>query len=287
LFGLGLVFWYRHTIPEITAAYLAITGLTHIIAVSGYNLTIIVRSTRRLLRGWSKYQQTVVCAVLILAFLLVTDFSASIVRASIVSGLSLGAWYYGRKFKPMVILALAAAITAAFNPIYVWSDVGWYLSFLAFFGILVLAPLFTQVIYGNKTKRNFLLLLAIETTAAQIMTAPIILFVFGRASLIGIVSNIVIGPLVPFAMLFTLVAGLAGMFLPVLSGWLALPARILLKVMLDVIGIFARLPHAAIERTITAAQMVAMYVVIGLGILTAQKTVTRRYGKLNDQDIII
>ncbi len=40
----------------------------------------------------------------------------------------------------MVLILVAAALTAGWNPVYIWSDIGWYLSFLAFFGILMLAP---------------------------------------------------------------------------------------------------------------------------------------------------
>ena len=91
---------------------LAAVGLTHIIAVSGYNLTIIIRAMRRLLTKRSKYQSTLLSFGLIAVFLLVTGFSASIVRAAIVSGLSLIAWYYGRAFRPLLLILLSAVITA-------------------------------------------------------------------------------------------------------------------------------------------------------------------------------
>ncbi len=283
-FGLGLLIGYRTSLPEITTDQLAITGLTHIIAVSGYNLTIIIRSVRRFLGKRSKYQQTVICAVLILLFLLVTDFSASIVRASIVSGLSLCAWYYGRRFKPLLLLALAAVITAAWNPLYVWSDIGWYLSFLAFFGILVVAPLITRFIYGRRKEIPNLSLLVIETTAAQIMTAPIILYIFGRASLVGLLSNVIIGPLVPVAMLFTLVAGLAGMVFPVLSGYIGLPARLLLRYILEIVSLFARVPHALVEQTINLWHMLVMYIVILAATCVMYLQIKTQYGTITDKD---
>ncbi|MBA3758470.1 ComEC/Rec2 family competence protein [Candidatus Saccharibacteria bacterium] len=286
-FGLGLLIGYRTTLPEITSEQLAITGLTHIIAVSGYNLTIIVRGSRRLLKKRSKYQQAITCVVLILLFLLVTDFSASIVRASIISGLSLLAWYYGRRFKPLLILGLAAAITAGWSPLYVWSDIGWYLSFLAFFGILIISPLAVRRIYGRRKEPSQLVLILIETSAAQLMTAPIILYIFGRASLIGLVSNLVIGPLVPLAMILTLSAGLAGMFVPILSGFIAWPARILLRYMLEVVGLFARVPNALVERAITLPYMLGMYVIIAVVTLLAWRKVLSKYGTITDNDLSI
>ncbi len=47
----------------------------------------------------------------------------------------------GRGFKPLNLLTLAAVITAWANPAYMWSDLSWYLSFLAFYGVMVLGPL--------------------------------------------------------------------------------------------------------------------------------------------------
>lgn len=286
-FGLGLLIGYRTTLPEITTEQLAITGLTHIIAVSGYNLTIIVRGSRRLLHKRSKYQQLVACVTLIILFLLVTDFSASIVRASIVSGLSLLAWYYGRRFKPLIIIALAAVITAMWNPLYLWSDIGWYLSFLAFFGILVISPMLVRLLYGHRKEHPQLMLILVETTAAQLMTAPLILYIFERASLIGIVSNLFIGPLVPLAMIVTVVAGVSGMAVPILAGFIALPARILLRYMLEVIAVFSRVPNALVERSINLPIMLGMYGLILITGLLIRKRILEKYGTITDNDISI
>jgi len=167
-FGLGLLIGQKSTLSEEATGWLAAVGLTHIIAVSGYNLTIIVRFITRVFGKRSRYQTVLFSVVTIGLFLLMTGFSASIVRASIVCGLSLFAWYYGRRIKPMVLILLTASITAAWYPSYLWSDIGWYLSFLAFFGVLVLAPLVTRRIFRS-TPRPLTSVL-IETICAQIIT---------------------------------------------------------------------------------------------------------------------
>lgn len=136
-FGLGLLVGQRNTLPEALTQALLMVGLTHIIAVSGYNLTILLEATKRLLGRQSKALSTAVAVALILGFLLVAGTSASIVRAAVISLLGLAAWYYGRSIRPILLLLLAAAGTAFANPVYLWADIGWYLSFLAFFGILV------------------------------------------------------------------------------------------------------------------------------------------------------
>ena len=138
---MGLLIGQKANLPDHIYDELLMVGLVHIIAVSGYNLTIILRATEGLLKKHSKRLSTLLALNLIGVFLLFAGGSASIVRASVVSVLAIAAAYYGRKFKPVVLLLLAAAITAWAKPFYVWSDIGWYLSFLAFFGVMVVAPL--------------------------------------------------------------------------------------------------------------------------------------------------
>ena len=197
--------------------------------------------------------------MLIYLFLLVTGFSPSIIRASIVSFLSLLAWYFGRQFRPIVLLLLAAALTGFYNPYYIWGDIGWYLSFLAFFGVLILAPLITAKF---KLKLPLIGSVAIESLSAQIMTLPIIMFTFGRASVVGLIANIVIVPMVPFAMLFSMIAGLAGMVFPVIAAWFALPARAILDLMLFLANWFSHWPAAQIATSINAANMLILYLII-------------------------
>jgi ComEC/Rec2-related protein len=260
-FGAGLLIGQRSTLPKETSDQLAIVGLTHIVAVSGYNLTIIIDAMRRLMGKRSKYQTTIFSLGLMLLFIALTGLSASIVRAALVSSLSLLAWYYGRTFRPLLLIVLAAAITALWSPFYVWSDVGWYLSFLAFFGILVVAPKII-VLFSKKDQPKILLAVLAETFAAQLMTIPIIMYIFGRFSLIGLFANLLIVPLVPVAMLLTVVAGLAGMIMPLISGWFAWTAKIILTYMLDMTVLMSRVPHASIKRATTLKQMLGMYAII-------------------------
>lgn len=263
-FGLGLLIGQRSTLPEQTKEQLRQTGLTHIIAVSGYNLTIIVLACRRLLAKRSKFQATFACLSLIGLFLLVTGLSPPIVRASIISVLAIAAWYYGRNIKPMVLLLVAAAITVIANPIYLWGNVSWYLSFLAFFGVLVLAPLVTKRLFGKKEPKIVVSIL-IESACASIMVLPYILFIFGETSMVSLLANLLVIPFIPLAMLLALIAGLAGMWMPALAGWVAWPASWLLTYMLDIANLLARVPNAFVENVgFPLGYMLASYAALGL-----------------------
>ncbi|HSX23495.1 MAG TPA: ComEC/Rec2 family competence protein [Candidatus Saccharimonadales bacterium] len=262
-FGLGLLMGQRNTMPASITTQLAAVGLTHIIAVSGYNLTIIMRAVRRILNKRSKYQTTVLSLVLMGLFLLTTGFSASIVRAAIVSSLSLLAWYYGRSFRPLLLIVLAASLTAGWNPLYIWSDIGWYLSFLAFFGVLIIAPLINIRLFGKKEPKALTGLLT-ESLCALIMTIPFVLYIFHQVSLVALMANLLVVPLVPLAMLLALMAGLAGMLWPVLAGIVAWPARVLLTYMLDLVQLMSRIPHALVQRQLSLVAMLFLYGCVSL-----------------------
>jgi competence protein ComEC len=226
-------------LPEDLNEQLQVAGLTHIVVASGYNLTILIRLSRRLLARSSKYQAFVGSVALMLIFLVITGASPSMVRASVVTTLSLLAWYYGRQFQPWVIILLGAALTAGVNPLFIWHDLGWWLSFLAFSGVLVIAPLVSARFWGKK-QPPAVAQVAVETIAAQLMTTPLILFAFGRISLVALAANVAVVPLIPYAMAATAVGGVAGLVLPhVVAAWLALPAQLLLSYMVAATRLFA------------------------------------------------
>lgn len=257
-FALGLLIGQRNTLPATITAILSAVGLSHIIAVSGYNLTIMMRAGKKVFGRWSKFQTFVGSQALILSFLLVTGLSASIVRAAIISSLSLGAWYYGRTIKPLLLILFAAALTALWNPLYIWSDIGWYLSFLAFFGVLILGPLVRARLFKGES-RGIIGELIMETLSAQLATLPIILYIFKTSSFIALPANILVVPLIPLAMLLSFIAGLAGMFIAPIAGWIAWPARLILTYLLDMATMFSRVPHMKISVTVSLFGMIVMY----------------------------
>lgn len=270
-FGMGLLIGQRNTLPDDITQSLKMVGLAHIIAVSGYNLTIMLTAARRLLSKQSKLVTTAVAVGLMLGFIGLTGASASIVRAAVISGLSLAAWYVGREVRPMVLILIAAALTAGANPVYIWSDIGWYLSFLAFFGILMLAPQIFRRIWGER-KPPVLAAVAVETLCAEIMTIPLVLFIFGQVSSIGLLANMLVATVIPLAMLGCFVAGMVGWTVPLLVGWVAWPAQLVLTYMLDVATALSRVPHSFRTNVyISAIDMVLCYAAIVIVLLVLYK----------------
>lgn len=270
--GIGYLVGQRSALPEELDAQLVLLGLTHVVVASGYNLTILVRFTRRSLAKRSKYLATMAASFMIAGFMLITGFSPSMSRAALVTGLSLLAWYFGRRIHPLVVLPFAAAVTAIINPAYVWGDIGWYLSFTAFAGIMILAPLLKRVVFGERQPRTIVQVL-LETFSAQLATLPIIIFVFGQYSSLALPANALILPFVPLAMLLTFIAGVAGVMMPALAPIMGLPATALLRYMTTVVDKMAAIPGASNELTFSISHLVISYLVlVGVCVLLWRKT---------------
>jgi competence protein ComEC len=284
-FGLGLLVGQRNTLPDEVSEMLLMVGLTHIIAVSGYNLTVLLRASKNVLGNRSKKMSTLLALALIALFLMVAGSSASIVRAAMVSVLAIAAGYFGRSVRPLLLILLAASINAYMNPYYVWTDVSWYLSFLAFFGVLILAPLLL-VRFPKRLQGSVMFTIMLESLCAEIMTLPYVLHIFGQMSFIGLISNVMVVALIPLAMLLSLVAGLAGMLVPSVVGWFAWPAVMLLTYMLDVVTLLSRIPHIFVENIGFALwQLVAMYVAVAILCLSLFKRNRSKYGTIGAMQI--
>ncbi len=270
--GIGYLTGQRSALPATLDEQLRVAGLTHAVVASGYNLTILVVFARRLFSNVSKYLSALSAGLMITCFMLVTGFSPSMSRAGLVAGLGLATWYYGRKLHPLVLLPFAAAVTVLLNPAYVWGDIGWYLSFAAFAGVLVVAPLLQMYFWGRDPPPKAAQLLN-ETVAASLVTLPIILCCFGQLPSYALIANMLVLPLVPLAMLLTFVAGLAGLCAPSVAEGIGLPAYFLLKYMTWVVEQIAGLPGAQVAFQLNVLGLVASYMILSvLSVCICRKT---------------
>lgn len=259
--GIGFLVGQKSSLPESLEQSLKIVGLTHIVVASGYNLTILVRFARRIFAPISKYLATLAGSLMIGGFVLVTGFSPSMTRAGLVAGISLATWYYGRSIHPLVLLPFVAALTVLINPSYLWGDLGWYLSFAAFAGVMILAPLMQNYFFGPK-KPGALRQIVGETISAQIVTIPIIAFSFGTVAVFALPANLLVLPFVPLAMVLVFIAGLSVVLIPSTAPLFGAISQILLNYMTWVINWFVTLPRASIELSFNADMLIISYVLI-------------------------
>ena len=294
--GMGLLAGQKTALDDDIQDAFVTASLTHILVASGYNLTVLVRFARRLLARRSRLLALGLSIILIILFVQVTGSSASMDRAALVSTLSLLFWYVGRGSHPVVILSFVAAVTILIDPSQLWGDVGWYLSFASFAGVIILAPLLNDVVKAiwhrcvgnneddaleaNDIDRKELTIVAklarrvegwpaslgqiiIETVSAQIMTVPLIALFMGQISLAGFITNIPVLPLLPLAMLLTFITGLAVCVLPLsLATVVGRPAQWLLGFIINMAIWGQTLPGSSVEWQPDWSTVIAYYGVV-------------------------
>lgn len=230
------------------------SGTTHLVAVSGYNVSIITIILFMILRRlFSRRSALTSSIVILLAFCIISGASASVVRASIMGGLFIISKALGRKVSPLHLLLVAVFLMILQNPFALF-DVGLQLSFFATLG-LVLSLDFFQF---NQQKIYLTFLSVIpETIIAQIFTFPILLYHFQEASIISVIPNALILPLVPLGMLMVFVSAIAGFINIYLGLFVGFGGEMLLKYFVGVIRFFGSLSYAKVE-----SQSVSFYAVV-------------------------
>ncbi|MFA5075821.1 MAG: ComEC/Rec2 family competence protein [Patescibacteria group bacterium] len=199
--------------PELTAAFSRVS-LTHIIAVSGSHLVIIIAVLMNLLLGLGLRRKVAFYFIvsILITYTLLVGAPASAVRATIMGIMTLLAQQIGRLNRSSWSLILTALVMLAINPLLLFYDVGFQLSFLSVWGLMSISPLLEKWLIKVSIP-NWLGLKdsLIMTLAAQIATLPLIIYQFGQASLVAPLANLLILPAVELIMILGFAATFIGL----------------------------------------------------------------------------
>lgn len=203
--GMAYLLGVRDGLPKELKENLRTAGLVHIVVASGAHLSILVNVARRIFGRISRFAGLLFSILLVLFFMVMVGWTPSILRAGVMSILTISMWYVGRKFAPWRLILIVMAITLMVEPMFV-VNLGWQLSFASFGGIMILGPEMTSYFYGDR-KPSFLGAVVITTIAATLMTLPILLYFCGTISLIVVIANLLILPTLPYTMGLVFLAG--------------------------------------------------------------------------------
>lgn len=196
--GLSYLLGLRMGLPKDLNENLKTVGLVHIVVASGSHLSILVEVARKIFGRFSRFFGLSFSVAFIIFFMAMVGWTPSILRAGLMTILTLIAWYTGRKFQPWRLILIVATITLIINPDFL-INLGWLLSFASYAGIMILGPRLTKFFYGEK-KPGVVASIILTTVAATLMTLPITLYFFGTVSLISILANLLILPTLSIAM---------------------------------------------------------------------------------------
>lgn len=258
-FMAGLLYGYRGGLGELNEMF-SRTGITHIVAISGYNITIIVSILItfcvQLYIPRKKAFWLIVFGIVI--FVLFAGASASVVRAGIMGIIVLLSKQTGRSSQIGNVLILTAVMMTIQNPLVLLWDAGFQLSFISTCGLVYLSPLFVRLF--KKVPEMFGIKESLISTLSAIMaTLPLILFQFGKLSIVAPVVNILVLWIIPYLMLIGFVATVFSFIFFPLGQVLAWIGLVGLKYIVFVVKFFAELPFAAIDLKIAWWMMVLLY----------------------------
>ena len=240
----------RDRVDRGVAAAFTTAGVSHIVAISGWNIAIVAAVVASLLRGrLARRRRALVTILAIVGYTVFAGASPSVVRAAVMAGVAMAAVESGRGSRVMVGLGWAVTIMILAEPPTV-TDVGFQLSAAATAGLLVWGTPLTAWLAVRMPRLPAALRESLGVSlAAQAATLPIALLTFGRLAIIAPAANLVAVPLVPPVMAAGAISFGAGWASTLgvpgwLTGILAMPAALLLSVLIAVVQAAAAVPGA-------------------------------------------
>jgi competence protein ComEC len=244
------------------------SGTTHLTALSGYNIVILVEAVRQALGRFLGRRKTFIFTTLIIVlFVLMVGAEASVVRAAIMGSLLLIAGETGRIYDLRNAVTFAALIMLLIDPTLLVESIGFQLSFMSLLGIAYLKPALARALHlRTESDSGFLGWRehVATTSAAQLMVLPILAMAFGEFSLTAIVANVLILEFVPIMMFFGFLLAILGNIFSLLGQVFAPFLIVVLGYMQVVIHVFSviRLPVGGAPNWIVVAFYYAILCII-------------------------
>jgi len=267
----------RGNIPDSLNEAFSRTGTTHLLAISGLHMSIIIAillSLCTLVFGRQRSIYIWLTLALMWLYALLAGMHAPVIRAAIMGSLFLVAVYLGRQGSAIIALAFAAAVMVGIQPGLLWT-VSFQLSFLAMAGLILLYP--SLQTWGRKgvarisgdretlaAVGNMIADVFAASLAAIVTVAPLIAYNFGIVSLVGLPATFFALPALPFIIVTSGSVAFVGLIASVAAqilGWLA---WLFLSYLLFLVQGFDALPHSSLEvASISPWYILGYYAVLG------------------------
>lgn len=239
----GILLGAQDSIPQATKTDFQKSGLTHILVLSGYNITVVGESISRIANVWfSKFISLGFGGFSIILFALLSGGGAATIRSTVMALIAIFGKILGRDYDAFRVLILVAALMVAWNPHTLLYDPSFHLSFLATAGMILLSK-------RIEVRMVFIRFAALReivatTLAVQIFVTPYFLWSMGSVSIISLVSNIFVLPVVPSVMFTGFITGVFGFISPYIAFIPGLISHLLLLYITSMAHFFASFSFA-------------------------------------------
>ncbi len=225
----GISFGSRDSIPDSLREKFIETGTIHIVALSGYNISIIAKGIQETLSYFLPlYKSLFFGALGVVFFVLMTGAQSTAVRAGIMALIVLFGRGVGRTYDITRALFIAGFFMVLVNPMILRYDISFQLSFIATLGIVHITPVFEKLFKVNKNIipksffekiKFFFKDIVVTTLSAQVAVLPFIVYKMGTLSIVSFPVNILILPFIPISMYLGFIISVLGF----LGKWASLP----------------------------------------------------------------
>lgn len=268
----GVIFGAKQSLgPELLVDFKKV-GLIHIVVLSGYNITIIAIGIFYLTSFQNKRNLSFILSVIfIVLFALMVGLGATVIRAVIMSLIALLARFLGRPADALRWLFIAGFLMLLWNPLILFYDPSFQLSFMATLGLILFSPFIYSFISTSKFQtyipEKFGLREIISATAAvQFFVLPLLIKMSGFASIISFIVNPLVLPLVPWAMGFGALTGALGIFSQLLSWPFGVLSYFITQIIISIVEFSARIPFATLQTGTIPLWLIFIWY-LGYGIL--------------------
>ncbi len=244
----SILLGYKKAMSEDLKEEFRRAGVAHIIVISGLHITLITLLLSKILYGLKikRTRQLPFILIFLLFFIFLSGFSASTLRASLMGLIVLLSQNIGRHLQKHLILLYTAIIILIINPLLLFYDLGFQLSFLATIGLIYLSPLF-QKLFKFLPKKMEIQSTFISSFSAIIMTLPLSIKQFKTISILAPIANLLVLPLIPILMFFSFLSILISYLNFALAKYFGLLQYILSKVLFEIINNISTIKFASIN----------------------------------------
>lgn len=262
----GLLLGEKGALPKDVVDDFKRSGLTHILVLSGSNVTVVAESLLKIFAIFPRAVGQSLGASSIVLFAIMTGASATTVRATLMALIGLLAQATARKYDVVRALIIAASVMLMQNPRILVFDISFQLSFLATIAVIFVSPVVKERLTFIPEKFGMREIMSM-TISTQLFTLPFIFYKMGEISIIALVPNLLVLPIVSLAMLGGFIAGTLGFVWMPLALPAALATKLMLSYMLTITHFFSSFPLATIQASISVPLLVLSYFFLVLGLI--------------------
>lgn len=260
---LGLLIGQKDNIQEDIIKSFRTANLSHILAVSGAHTSYIILGLTYIITKSKAPRRIgyIITIIILLVFIIITGASYSVIRACIMSIITISAKLFYKKENFFISICVSLFIILIQNPFAI-NDIGLKLSFLGTIGIIVFNKNITEFFIRIKIKENIAKVLSL-TFSAHLMIMPITILNFNTFSLTFFISNILASPLLGIIIILGFIAIFVSFVLNPISKILFFVLNLFLELLIFISEIVTKIPGSSIlVKTPNLVFVITYYILI-------------------------